>query len=69
MHILGNNVNTCGYIFKHVYYIGASARGQDEAKLMFALATQVRKCLERTYKVHNFWSMSAMQSQKAAEDS
>ena len=54
---------------KHVYYIGASARGQDEAKLMFALTTQVRKCLERTYKVHNFWSMSAMQSQKAAEDS
>lgn len=28
-----------------------------------------KNCVVRTYQVYNFWTMSAMESQKAAEDS
>ena len=57
-----------------VYHIAGSARGQYEANPVFwflsaLISGKEKKCVERTSKVRNFWTMSAMKSQKAAEDS
>ena len=49
------------------YYLAGSSRGQYEANVVFWLITRVglsfplgEKCVERTNKVRNFWTMSAM---------
>ena len=51
------------------YHIAGSVRGQHEANTVCWLAEPILPAFMRVHKVRNFWTMSAMESQKAAEDS
>ena len=55
-----------------VYHIAGSARGQYEANPVFWFLSALISGKEKSAwsgQVRNFWTMSAMKSQKAAEDS
>ena len=56
-----NDIKIERVLIGHPYYLARS-------ELPASIPRKKKRCVEQTCKVLNFWTISAMKSQKAAED-